>query len=77
MPLAVLQPTPHAPAQARRKLLMPLSEMSPNVPEMDPTGRKRSHDEYAGTIVKAVDDVDATTPKALSLQPTGDVCEFA
>ncbi|KAG6097959.1 hypothetical protein E4U30_000145 [Claviceps sp. LM220 group G6] len=47
--------------------------MSPNVPEMDSAGRKRSHDEYAGTIVRAVDDVDATTPKALSLQPTGDV----
>ncbi|KAG5973304.1 hypothetical protein E4U58_005347 [Claviceps cyperi] len=46
--------------------------MSPNVPEMDSAGRKRSHDEYAGTIVKVVDDTDATTPKALSLQPTGD-----
>ncbi|KAG5934322.1 hypothetical protein E4U60_003946 [Claviceps pazoutovae] len=46
--------------------------MSPNVPEMDSTGRKRSHDEYAGTVVKVVDEADATTPKALSLQPTGD-----
>ncbi|KAG6073628.1 hypothetical protein E4U33_002804 [Claviceps sp. LM78 group G4] len=46
--------------------------MSPNVPEMDSAGRKRSHDEYAGTIVKVVDDADVTTPKALSLQPTGD-----
>ncbi|KAG5997605.1 hypothetical protein E4U43_002597 [Claviceps pusilla] len=51
---------------------MPLFEMSPNVQDMDSAGRKRSHDEYAGDLVKVVDDVDAKTPKVNSIRPAGD-----
>lgn len=54
---------------------MPLSEMSPNMQEMDSTGRKRSHDEYAGDVLKMDEDADAKIPKVSSILPSGDSCE--
>ncbi|KAG6002472.1 hypothetical protein E4U21_003038 [Claviceps maximensis] len=51
---------------------MPLFEMSPNVQDIDSAGRKRSHDEYAGDLVKVVDDVDLDTPKPTPSRSAGD-----
>ncbi|KAG5953863.1 hypothetical protein E4U53_001311 [Claviceps sorghi] len=46
--------------------------MSPNIQDIDSAGHKRSHDEYAGNVLKMVDHVDAKTPKATSIRPAGD-----
>ncbi|GAB0134413.1 hypothetical protein EsDP_00002787 [Epichloe bromicola] len=40
--------------------------------EMDSTGRKRSHDEYAGDLLKMDEDADAKIPKVASILPSGD-----
>ncbi|KAG5982823.1 hypothetical protein E4U55_001276 [Claviceps digitariae] len=46
--------------------------MSPNVQDMDSSGRKRSHDEYAGDVVKAVGGADARASTATSIRTAGD-----
>lgn len=56
---------------------MPLFEMSPNIQETEPAGRKRSHDEYTDDVVKMEEFSDAKAPVAASIQPSDGCCEYS
>lgn len=51
---------------------MPLSEMSPNIRETEPAGRKRSHDEFATVIkVEVNEDIKAPVTGTIHLTDAG------
>jgi chromatin assembly factor 1 subunit A len=51
---------------------MPLFEMSPNILETEATGRKRSHEEYAGDTVMIENHAVAKGVSQTGMQPTRD-----
>lgn len=53
---------------------MPLFQMDPNIQETESAGRKRSHDEFAGDLVKMDMDADTKMSGTAAIRPTGDSC---
>ncbi|KND93535.1 Chromatin assembly factor 1 subunit rlf2 [Tolypocladium ophioglossoides CBS 100239] len=51
---------------------MPLLQMNPNIQETESAGRKRSHDEFAGDLVKMDVDADTKMSGTATIRPTGD-----
>jgi chromatin assembly factor 1 subunit A len=54
---------------------MPLYELSPNIQESEATGRKRSHDEFAGDPMVVETSEDVKLPPPVSDQVNGEYSE--
>jgi chromatin assembly factor 1 subunit A len=55
---------------------MPLYELSTNIQESEATGRKRSHDEFAGEDGGVQASEDVKLPLSTLEQTNGDCCEY-
>ncbi|PNY25997.1 Chromatin assembly factor 1 subunit rlf2 [Tolypocladium capitatum] len=53
---------------------MPLLQMDPNIRETESAGRKRSHGEFAGDLVKMDVDADTKMSGTAAIRPAGDSC---